>query len=236
MKRPLAALICAALAATALVMPAATAKPKHHRHTRARLQPFTSPKANGEWTATVGWARHIGGDAPDSPRRKALHIVTDANPNDSGDASYAGVVPQHIGIRNKLLKNVTALRFDSTTADDTAGAPRLSVKVSDGTWLYLSAYHCNSDLNGKWSRSNFLANDADCTIYDSAGNSYVSDSSSTAWAKVLGKYGDQKLRQVFLVVDEGPKNVFIDDIALGANDKNYLFAGPNNKRALRTRY
>jgi hypothetical protein len=145
-------------------------------------------------------------------------------------------VPQHIGIRNKVLKNVTALRFDATTDDLTAGAPRLSVKLADGTFLFLAAFHCHSDLNGKWSRANFIANATDCTIYDSAGNSFASDSSSTAWAKVLAKYGDLRLKNVFLVVDEGPKVVYVDDLGFGANGKNYLFAGPNSATALRVRH
>lgn len=189
-----------------------------------QLERFLSPTSGGEATATLSYQASIGGDAPGSPMDKAMRIETEAN---TSPASYAGVEVLNAGILGRALGDVERVSF-KTRGYSGAGAPRLSVKLSNGHYLYLSSSYCQFDLAPtNWKKANFTASpniDPTCEIYTSAGGHYVTDPTESAWHKlVAGEGGGVIVQQVELVQDEGPATVWVDDLRLDS----VLFAGPN---------
>lgn len=189
-----------------------------------KLERFLSPVVDGEATATLGYQTGIGGDAPGSPMPKAMRIETEAN---GSPASYAGVEVLNVGIIGRALGDVDRVSF-KTKGYSGAGAPRLSVKLSNGHYLYLSSFYCSFDMAPTaWRKANFTASfntDPTCEIYTSAGGHYVTDATSSAWHKLVeGEGGGVIVQQVELVQDEGPATVWVDDLRLDSA----LFAGPN---------
>lgn len=189
-----------------------------------KLERFLSPVVDGEATATLGYQTGIGGDAPGSPMAKAMRIETEAN---TSPASYAGVEVVNTGILGRALGDMERVSF-KTKGYSGAGAPRLSVKLSNGHYLYLSSSYCSFDLAPTaWRKANFTASyntDPTCEIYTSAGGHYVTDTTSSAWHKLVeGEGGGVTVQSVELVQDEGPALVWVDDLRLDS----VLFAGPN---------
>ncbi|MGH3342886.1 MAG: hypothetical protein ACRDPK_08385 [Carbonactinosporaceae bacterium] len=188
------------------------------------MKKFTSADdANGDPTAFISYRRVIGGDAPGSPQPKALRMETAAT-----STGFAGTWVRNVGIRGRALGDVDRIAF-KTRGPLGAGAPRLSVRLdSEGpaNWLFLSAFHCHQDAAGPWQRALFTASrtaDPTCEIYTGTGAHYVTDETSSAWEKLVEAEGaDTIVKQVWLVQDEGPAVVWVDDIRLDG----VLFAGP----------
>jgi len=187
------------------------------------LEKFTSAPANGDATALIGYADVAGGDAPGSPAPKALRIETNANVAEP--YSYAGAAIRKSGMEGKALGDVNRISY-KTKGYSGAGAPRLSMTLSNGTTVYLSSYYCSTDLAPTaWHKATFTASyaaDPTCTIYTPT-TGYTSDADSSAWDKlVAGEGPGVEIRQIELVQDEGPGIVWVDDIRLDG----LVFAGP----------
>jgi hypothetical protein len=224
--RPFAAAAVAA-GALALTIAPSTAHDPAGTVNDPHLEPFTSPTANGTATALIGYADVAGGDAPGSPAPKALRIETNANVAEP--YSYAGAAIRKSGMEGKALGDVKQISF-KTKGYSGAGAPRLSMTLSNGTIAYLSSYYCSTDLPPTaWHKATFTASyaaDPTCTIYTSTapGNAgYTSDATSSAWKKlVAGEGSGVEIRRIELVQDEGPGVTWVDDIRLDG----LVFAGP----------
>jgi hypothetical protein len=220
--RPLAA-AAIAVGALALTIVPSTAHDPAGTVNDPHLEKFTSPAANGNPTAVIGYADVAGGDAPGSPAPKALRIETEQNT--VKPYSYAGAAIRKSGMEGKALGDVNRISF-KTKGYSGAGAPRLSMTLSNGTIAYLSSYHCSTDLTPTaWRKATFTASyaaDPTCTIYTGT-TGYTSDPTSSAWDKlVTGEGPGVEIRQIELVQDEGPAVTWVDDIRLDG----LVFAGP----------
>jgi hypothetical protein len=224
--RPLAA-AAIAVGGLALTIAPSTAHNPPGTVNDPHLEPFTSPAANGNPTALIEYEKVAGGDAPGSPAPNALRIETNANAAEP--YSYAGAAIRKAPMTGKALGDVRQISF-KTKGYSGAGAPRLSMTLSNGTVAYLSSYHCSTDLAPTaWHKATFTASfaaDPSCTIYTSTapGNSgYTSDATSSAWKKLVAAEGPGvEIRRLELVQDEGPGVTWVDDIRLDS----LIFAGP----------
>lgn len=189
-----------------------------------RLIKFTSPEDdNGDLTAKINYVRVVGGDAPGSAADEAIRMETLATGSSHAGAKIRG----EVGIVGQTLSNVNRIGF-KTKGYSGAGAPRLSVWISSGKWVYLSAFYCKHDIGGGWSKTGFNTpidgGQPACEIYTSKGDHYVADETGTAWQHLRqAEGGDTVVKWVTLVQDEGPATAYVDDVRLGG----LVFAGPN---------
>ena len=180
-----------------------------------RLVPFRSV---GD-TATVGFKSSPVGDAPGSPQPRALRLSTF---EDTGIA-YAGVDPVNVAINGQAIADVNRLGF-KTRGYNGAGAPRISVELSNGHIAYLASFHCNTVLSPTvWRKTQFTSNAAGCAIFTNT-TSYASTGTSSAWDQlVAGEGGGVTINDIYLVQDEGPAIAWVDDLRFGG----VMFSGPD---------
>lgn len=129
------------------------------------------------------------------------------------------------------VQNIHNLSFDfKESAYLGAGAPRISVVMSNGLVAYLSAFYCNNPLaasGNTWGRADFTgsttASSASCLFYDSSGTTYASTSTMTAWQVFVAAHPDLSVAQTFFVADEpattqtlASGQYVIDRLSLGA--------------------
>ena len=112
---------------------------------------------------------------------------TDGDP----DGSYSGAYILNNGLSGQALSNVTDLSFEYTGVAG-AGAPRISLPISEGGYAFLAAYYCN-DGSGL---ADFI-NDPTCTIWYGA-NSYDN------WAAFVAAHSTASVGSAlpFIIADE----------------------------------
>lgn len=118
------------------------------------------------------------------------------------------------------------------TGTNSGGSPRFSLELdvdANGTFdcpelgpcvndviVYLDPAHCSDPApsGGGWVKSNFTGDRTNCTIFDSTGASYTSDSSGTAWSKLVAAYPTAKVWFMFLIQDASSGTNNVDRIKL----------------------
>jgi hypothetical protein len=179
-------------------------------------------RCSGTETVT-GWTTAQGDSPLDTNAKAFVFTVTNGGcvVLFSHRSAELGVPVQ--GIRN--------LSFDfNESAYLGAGAPRISVVMSNGLVAYLSAYYCNNPLaasGNTWGRADFTGStttsSALCLFYDSTGTTYASTATMTAWQVFVAAHPDLSVAQSFFVADEPattqtlPSGQYaIDRLSLGA--------------------
>ena len=199
----LALTVVLALAATAA---AETTVGKQHR---LRTEVGTPGLDKAQW-------RH-GSDSPGDGNHRRLHAVV-GHDTDTTDQqySYLSFYSRASLALNKPGDSVSDLSFEfDENGHVGAGAPRISVEVSNGDILYLAGFYCNhptSDPN--WGRADFTGFTSDCTIWDTQGHQFAADGTHTAWQVYLASHPDAQVNRAYVVLDEeGTYN--LDKISLG---------------------
>jgi hypothetical protein len=221
--------MCAAALALALVL--ALAAPAAAEHTvgkqqRLRTEVGTRGLDHAKW--------NHGGDSPGDGNHRRLHAVVghDADPTDT-QYSYLSFYSRASLALNESVESVTNLSFEFKENNHVgAGAPRISVEVSNGDILYLAALYCNhSTSNANWGRADFTGFTSDCVIWDNHGNQFAANGTDTAWQAYVASLADPADTQVdrtYVVLDEeGTYN--LDKISLGAG-RMYISSFTKGKR------
>jgi hypothetical protein len=142
---------------------------------------------------------------------------------------------------NQDLADITKVRASFLAASSTVnsgGSPRFSLELdvnADGQFIvddanasttndvdvvvYLDPAHCSDPAasGGGWVEANFTGDTTNCTIYDSTGASYTSDTSGTAWSKLVAAYPDAKVWFMFLIQDATVGTNYVDRIMLDSS-------------------
>jgi hypothetical protein len=118
-----------------------------------------------------------------------------------------------------------------TGATNLGGSPRFSLELdvnADGVFdcdlgpcvndvvAYPDPAWCSDPApsGGGWVESDFTGDRTNCTIFDSTGASYTSDSSGTAWSKLVAAYPTAKVWFMFLIQDASTGTNYVDRIKL----------------------
>jgi hypothetical protein len=117
------------------------------------------------------------------------------------------------------------------TTTNTGGSPRFSLEIDtngNGYFeeatltlpggdrvVYLDPALCGDAVAGGWVEADFTGDKTNCVIFDSAGNSFVSDASGTAWSKLVAFYpATSKVWFMFLIQDATVGYNYVDRIML----------------------
>jgi len=147
--------------------------------------------------------------------RFSVRLATNAP---TGEA-WAGVWVN--GVSGAKLGDITALSF-WVKGYTGAGSPRFSVVLTDGMVLWPSAYWCIlSNHVENWTLVDFV-NDPNCWIYDSWGHAHQ------GWGDVVAAHGDETVRNLFLIQDEGPAISYIDNITVGVGPSKATYGEPGD--------
>jgi hypothetical protein len=131
--------------------------------------------------ATIGWST-AGGSSPADTTGNAQSLRISVPAGGGASAYTYGASEDLVGIRGKLLSQITHLGFDSFGYLG-AGAPRISLGTTSPTGdhtFFLSAYYCNDPIGGGWRRSDFSdsaqspGTSTGCLIFDQSGNTFPS--------------------------------------------------------------
>jgi len=200
-----------ALALTVVLALAATAAAETTvgKQQRLRTEVGTSGLDHARW--------NHGSDSPGDGNHRRLHAVV-GHDTDTTDQqySYLSFYSRASLALNKPADTVSNLSFDFNEDGHVgAGAPRISVEVSNGDILYLAGFYCNhptSDPN--WGRADFTGFTSDCTIWDTQGHQFAADGTHTAWQVYLAGHPGAQVNRTYVVLDEeGTYN--LDKISLG---------------------
>ncbi len=129
------------------------------------------------------------------------------------------------------VRKIRASFLASSTTTNSGGSPRFSLELdvdangvfdledADSTTntdvvIYLDPAHCSNLVEGGWMYSDFTGDETNCTIYDSTGASYTSDTAGTAWSKIVTAYPDAEVWFMFLIQDATTGTNYIDRIML----------------------
>lgn len=209
--------MCAATLALALLLAlAATAAAEHTvgKQQRLRTEVGTRGLDHAKWTR--------GGDSPGDGNHRRLHAVV-GHDEDTTDTqySYLSFYSRASLALNESAGSVTNLSFEfSENGHVGAGAPRISVEVSNGDILYLAGFYCNHPTsNSNWGRADFTGFTTDCIIWDNHGNQFAADGTRTAWQVYVDSHAADPdplvVNRTYVVLDEeGTYN--LDKISLGA--------------------
>jgi hypothetical protein len=170
------------------------------------------PATEGSITWSTG-----GVDSPNDRNEKALHAQVPAG---TPDGNYFATFSSDKSVQqDKLVGNVKNLSFDiRSNADNSGGAPRISVEFLNGDVALLVAETCVRTLTNdpRWSRSDFTGSKNDCafTVSGDTEGTYTSDGTHSAWAEYVTAHPDQRISAAYVVMDAAG-NYWIDRIALG---------------------
>jgi hypothetical protein len=125
---------------------------------------------------------------------------------------------------DQSLANVTKIRTSwLLSATNAGGSPRLSLEIdpngdgdvsTDYTVIYLDPVQCGELMANGWTSSDFTGATTNCTISDSTGASYTSDSGGTAWSKVVAAYPDAKVWFLYAIQDATTGTNYLDRVML----------------------
>lgn len=198
---------CAVLALSAV--PAAAAPAEHLVNAQNRLRFEIGGAATGGWQTTS--------DSPSDANSRALVANVPAN----GDYFVAYTRKSlHIG---KAVGDVQNLSFEFSEASVSghAGSPRISVQLSNGDVLFLSAAYCNQPLavsGNSWGRADFTGStttsSAPCVFYDNHQVPYSSTATESAMQVYADMHPDVSVVSAYVVLDEAG-SYSLDRIALG---------------------
>jgi hypothetical protein len=176
------------------------------------VDPITSlPTAFAEWLGNPNTANPV------------LTVATGANPNVNGAYSYFDGVVTNTPVNGEALKDVNNIAFDYR-GELGAGAPRISLGLSDGSFVYLSAGYSSAPLTDGWvqfntddrsrTQHNTLWGGGPAIIWDSLGHSYVSgDNGQTAWVNMAYGHGlTTTITSIDVVQDENHGIVQFDNL------------------------
>jgi hypothetical protein len=173
---------------------------------------------SGAPTATAAW---VGNPNTGDP---VLQVTTGANPDlATGDYSYFDGVVTNTPVNGETLAAVGNIGFDYQGPLG-AGAPRISLGLSDGSYVYLSAGYSSQSLGDGWYRFNTDDRCADqqsnqldggpAVIYDSNGTAYTTGGPfGDAWVNMVFGHGlDTTITSIDLVQDENHGTVAFDNV------------------------
>lgn len=122
------------------------------------------------------------------------------------DGSYSGAYILNNGLSGQDLSDVSALSFNYTGVAG-AGAPRISLPISEGGYAFLAAYYCN-DGNGL---ADFI-NDETCTIW-------YNDIAYANWAAFVAAFPEASVGSdlPFIISDE-PGSWTITNVDFGGSN------------------
>jgi hypothetical protein len=133
------------------------------------------------------------------------------------------------------LRDVTKVRASFLAAEGTVnsgGSPRFSLQLDangndqfveptgsatdEDINVYLDPKTCGdpASTGGGWVEANFTGDKTNCTITDSKGGVYVSDSGGTAWSKLAAAYPNAKVWFMFLIQDGTTGSNYVDRVML----------------------
>ena len=134
---------------------------------------------------------------------------------------------------DQKLSDVTKVRASwLLSGTNSGGSPRFSLELDangDGVFVeptgspsdvdvnvYLDPATCSDPSTSApgWVDSDFTGDRTNCTITDSKGNVYISDSSGTAWSKLVAMYPNTKVWFMFLIQDATVGTNYVDRIML----------------------
>lgn len=171
----------------------------------------------GQPTASAAW---VGNPNTGNP---VLQVSTGPNPDPAtGTYSYFDGVVSNTSVNGEALGAVTNIGFDYNGPLG-AGAPRISLGLSDGSYVYLSAGYSSQALGSGWYRfntddrcgdqSNQLAGGGPAVIWDSSNTSYTSGPGEDAWVKMAYAHGlATTITSIDVVQDENHGAVQFDNI------------------------
>ena len=178
---------------------------------------------------TAKWGH--GSDSPGDGNHRRLRAVV-GHDTDTTDTqySYLSFYSRASLALNEPGDSVTNLSFEFNEKNHVgAGAPRISVEVSNGDVLYLAAFYCNHPTgNPNWGRADFTGFTSDCIIWDTHGNQYAADGTNTAWQVYLASHPDAQVNRTYVVLDE-EGTYRLDKISLGAG-RMYISSFTKGKR------
>lgn len=218
--RKFVALAAAGIAAAALVSPTAGAwaGSSNGGFNASQLPKLTltvsdPDSVTGFPTATADWV----GNPKENP---VLEVVTQDNPNTNGAYSYFAGMVTNTPVNGEALGTVNNISFDYM-GQMGAGAPRISLALSDGSYVYLSAYYSSAPLTGGWVQFNtddrtgtqHSFGGAAAVIWDSLGHAYTTDGGGTAWAHMAVDHGvNTTIDGIWVVQDENHGIVQFDNL------------------------
>ncbi|MDQ2933115.1 MAG: hypothetical protein M3Q80_01920 [bacterium] len=123
------------------------------------------------------------------------------------------------------ITKIQASFLAASTTVNSGGSPRFSLELdvnADGTFdtttgdvvIYLDPTHCSVLATSGWMQADFTGAVTNCTIYDSTGASYTSDTDGTAWSKIVAAYPVAKIWFLYLIQDATTGTNYVDRIKL----------------------
>ncbi|SRR5712692_53257 len=197
MKRILILALLAAIVLSISVTPAIAASPS------LIVTAFNGPGSTAAWV-------NVGGAAETGSFVVSVNTVLN---------SFGGVV--YHGVRGLTLSQLPHLGFDikvfSTNGGSPAfgaGAPRLSIGLSNGVTLFPDPFYC-SDVSGGASSASYVhfdvVTDTSCTVFAStSGTTPVG-----AWSAVLALYGSLPISSIIMVQDNPFSTFYLGTIIAG---------------------
>ena len=133
-------------------------------------------------TASAAWV----GKPSTSGTNPVLQVTTGANPNVNGAYSYFDGVVTNTHVNGEALGQVTNISFDYK-GELGAGAPRISLGLSDGSFVYLAAGYSSEAIGDGWYQFNTddRCNDQSNQVWG-GGPAIIWDSRSQAFTSVAG--------------------------------------------------
>lgn len=168
-------------------------------------------------TATAAW---VGNPNTANP---VLTVTTGENPNANGAYSYFAGVVTNTPVNGEQLSAVNNIAFDYKGPLG-AGAPRISLGLSDGTYVYLSAGYSSAALANGWvqfntddrlgTQHNALWGGGPAVIWDSLGHAYTTgDNGVDAWVNMVYAHGlSTTITSIAVVQDENHGTVQFDNL------------------------
>lgn len=166
-------------------------------------------------TATADWVGNVK-----KGENSILRVVTQDNPNTNGAYSYFAGMVTKTPVNGEQLGAVNNIAFDYK-GEMGAGAPRISLALSDGSYVYLSAFYSSAPLDDGWVQFNtddragtqHAFGGGAAVIWDSLGHAYTSDGGGTAWAHMAVDHGvTTTIDGIWVVQDENHGIVQFDNL------------------------
>ena len=161
-------------------------------------------------TGTGVYAWHQGADSPRDKGSRVLFMHVEPG-------QYVAASSKASNHLNKAVDAVSGLSFAFQTSKHVgAGAPRISVKLGDGSWAYLSASYCNHPIaatDGEWSVANFTRFVNNCSIWVGS-TQYAADGTRTAMQVFADANPGSVVKKAQFVADE-EGDYQVDQLRLG---------------------
>jgi hypothetical protein len=220
--RKLVALTAAGLLAAALASPSTSAWARNSNGgsnasdlPKLTLSVSDPDPVTGFPTATAAWVGNVK-----KGENSVLQVVTGDNPNTNGAYSYFAGMVTNTPVNGEALGTVNNIAFDYK-GEMGAGAPRISLALSDGSYVYLSAYYSSAPLDDGWVQFNtddragtqHAVGAGPAVIWDSLGHAYTTDGGGTAWAHMAVDHGvTTTIDGIWVVQDENHGIVQFDNL------------------------